>query len=59
VSAPSKTNPWHLWELSRQDFIDLLATVFPNSEIELVTRKWTFPDGRTFNHFYCVCHKPA
>lgn len=58
-SAPSKTNPWHKWELTKQDFIDLLATVFPTEEIELVTRKWTFPDGRTFNHFYCVCHKPA
>lgn len=57
VSEPSKTNPWHLWEMTKQDFLELLYTSFPRDEVELVTRKWTLPNGKVLNHFYCVCHK--
>jgi|GEM_PF-6877522 2-polyprenyl-3-methyl-5-hydroxy-6-metoxy-1,4-benzoquinol methylase len=58
VSGQSATNPWHKWEMTKDDFIELLATTFPREEIELVTRKWTLPSGKVLNHFYCVCHKP-
>jgi 2-polyprenyl-3-methyl-5-hydroxy-6-metoxy-1,4-benzoquinol methylase len=59
VSGPSATNPWHTWELTKQDFLDLLYTSFSPENVELVTRKWTLPNGKVSNHFYCVCHKPV
>jgi 2-polyprenyl-3-methyl-5-hydroxy-6-metoxy-1,4-benzoquinol methylase len=58
VTGPSSSNPWHLWEMTKTDFLKLLYTSFPEEEVEIVTRKYKSPKGVLYNHYFCVCHKP-
>lgn len=55
ISSISKTNKWHLWELSKAGFLDLLSPYF--SSIELITQINQLHTGEIANCFYAICRK--
>jgi 2-polyprenyl-3-methyl-5-hydroxy-6-metoxy-1,4-benzoquinol methylase len=56
-SGPSVHNPYHLWELNRTDFLELLNTEFKSENVELVTHKAVLSTGVLTTCFYGICHK--
>jgi len=58
VSGPSKLNPYHKWELTKNDFVLTLGEVFGAENIELVTHKAILSPGLVeMNCFYGICHR--
>jgi len=55
ISGKSEDNPYHLWELSRKDFIDLLHSQF--SDVELITLKEKLHNQKLTTCFYGICRK--
>lgn len=58
ISGYSATNPYHLWELSKKDFLNLLYTKFKQQEVELITYRATLSYGELTTCLFGVCHKP-
>lgn len=59
VSGPSEDNAYHLGELTRADFLELLSRHFRPSDIEVVTQEATLTTGFKNTCLYGICHKPA
>lgn len=58
ISGPSKDNPYHKWELNKNDFLALLHTQFKSEEVELVTHKTTLSySSKLTTCFFGICHK--
>lgn len=57
VSGQSPDNKWHVGELTKKDFVDLLSRHFPSTKVELVTHSAVLSTGKLTNCFYGVCHK--
>ena len=57
ISGPSPDNEWHVWELTKDDFLKLLHSCFPAGEVELITQKNVLHTGKLTNCFYAVCRK--
>ncbi|OHA26504.1 MAG: hypothetical protein A3C06_02920 [Candidatus Taylorbacteria bacterium RIFCSPHIGHO2_02_FULL_46_13] len=56
-SGPSMHNPYHKYELTRNDFLALLTDHFGAGNVELLTHKATLSTGVLTTCFYGVCHK--
>jgi len=56
-SGKSLTNPYHLCELTQNDFYNLLESVFTLKNVEVISLKEKLDDGQIHNCFYGVCHK--
>jgi len=58
VSGPSKGNPYHKWELNKNDFLELLYTKFQPEKVELVTQEAVLSyDSEITTCFFGICHK--
>lgn len=57
TSGPSATNPYHLWELTKKDFLALLHKNFKKEHVELVTYRSVLSNGERTTCFYGFCHK--
>lgn len=61
ISGPSSTNKWHIWELTRADFLLLLHSHFSRQDVELITHKTILHTGEQATEqttcFYGICHK--
>ncbi|MEK7151133.1 MAG: class I SAM-dependent methyltransferase [Patescibacteria group bacterium] len=58
ISGPSKMNPYHKWELSKKDFLDLLHKSFGNKNVELITHEAILSPGLVrMTCLYGVCRK--
>ena len=60
VSGPNPDNPFHLWELSRADFAELLQDEFGDDldwEVEIISHTATLSTGKKQTCLYAVCHK--
>ena len=55
ISGKSKKNKYHLWELSRKDFIFLLSSYFKS--IQILEHKTTTHTGDLTNWMYSFCKK--
>ena len=56
-SGLSSKNKYHLWELTKKDFVGLLVEHFPRENVELITQKNALHTGEIHNCFYGICHK--
>lgn len=57
-SGPSDTNPEHLWELTRDDFVGMLVGQFGMPNVEVVSqRNIVLTTGVKHTCLYGVCHK--
>ena len=54
-SGPSKKNPYHLWELSRGDFVDMLDDVF--IDVQLLEYKDTLHNGEQATCLYGIARR--
>lgn len=58
ISGPSKLNPFHKWELNKNDFLALLYAHFDPKDVELITHEATLSPGLVrMACLYGVCHK--
>lgn len=58
ASGPSESNPEHLWELSRRDFVDLLHSSFGQDGVEIISQRGiVLTTGITTNCLYGICHR--
>lgn len=58
ISGPSKLNPFHKWELTKDDFKQMLFDFFGDKNVELITHKAILSPGLVeMICFYAVCHK--
>jgi SAM-dependent methyltransferase len=55
VSGPSKTNPYHLHELTYHDFSELLWAKFPS--VYVIAQKDTLHNGNKATLLYGICEK--
>ncbi|OGN10625.1 MAG: hypothetical protein A3J46_05455 [Candidatus Yanofskybacteria bacterium RIFCSPHIGHO2_02_FULL_41_11] len=56
-SSPGRDNQWHEWELNKNDFMVLLASVFEAKNVELITLREVLHTGVMSTCFYAVCRK--
>lgn len=56
-SGESKDNSYHLWELTKEDLLNLLYVFFKKDNIEIITQKDKLHNGRIATCFYVICHK--
>lgn len=56
MSGPSEKNSWHLWELNREDFLELLHESFEPHQVEVLTYKAVLHTGAPSTMFFGVCH---
>ncbi len=57
VSGPNRKNPYHLWELSREDFLKLLQKNFGQDNVEILSQINTLSTGERLPIFFAVCRK--
>jgi hypothetical protein len=57
VSGPNPKNPFHLWELTREDFLALLEGSFGKGNVELISQENLLTTGQFLTTYYAVCHK--
>ncbi|MBS3161927.1 class I SAM-dependent methyltransferase [Candidatus Woesearchaeota archaeon] len=58
VSGSSKVNPYHKWELTKNDFLNLLYTKFKSEEVVIVSYKVVLSYGAQLTTcFFGICHK--
>ncbi len=58
ISGPSKFNPFHKWELNKNDFLALLYAHFDPKNVELITHEAILSPGLVrMPCLYGVCHK--
>ena len=57
-SGHSKNNPYHKWELTKEDFLKLLHSSFSPANVELVTYQAVLSYGAQLTTcFFGICHK--
>lgn len=57
ISGPNPNNPYHLWELTKDDFAGLLAKSFGSKNVELVTYKAIPSTSKEIiTWFFGICH---
>ena len=56
-SGPNKKNKFHVCELTKKDFYNLLYSVFSVCKVEVVSFKEKLSDNQIHNCFYGICHK--
>lgn len=58
ISGQSKFNPYHKWELTKNDFLSLLYTQFKPEEVEVITYKAKLSyNSKITTCFFGICHK--
>lgn len=57
VSGPNRQNPYHLWELNREDFLKLLQKNFGQDNVEILSQINTLSTGERLPIFFAVCRK--
>ncbi len=57
VSGQSRHNPWHIGELTREDFLALLCRHFPEQDVELVSCRSPLSSGVTTTMLFGICHR--
>ncbi len=55
ISGPSKTNPYHLWELTRLSFTNILGEFF--NDVQIFSHKETLHNGQQATCLYGICRK--
>lgn len=54
-SEKSRTNPYHLWELSELDFIEMVEMVFDN--VQFIKETEILHNGEKAEYLYAICRK--
>jgi 2-polyprenyl-3-methyl-5-hydroxy-6-metoxy-1,4-benzoquinol methylase len=57
-SNPNPQNPFHVWELTKSDLLELLGRNFGPENVELISQKNVLSTGQLLTTFYVICHKP-
>jgi 2-polyprenyl-3-methyl-5-hydroxy-6-metoxy-1,4-benzoquinol methylase len=57
ASGKSVHNEFHLWELTRKDFLGMLFEHFEESQVELLTHRARLTSGVLTTCLYAVCHR--
>ena len=57
ISGPSKTNPYHLWEITHSDLEMILCDSFKRVDVQILRVKGTLHNGQEATCLYGICRK--